>query len=173
MAAKHFIVSEADLEEFAKQAQAAGMTTLVTLYGFSVDSEGAEAIGRGLADFMQQFQGWMEDRKIGKGVVLPADTDAAVTETVRKIAVDTLYAAREDNRVMDQAAILVAAAVLSRLEVQDQVIGFLRGRAATLRSEAALYSDQRERAGLLTKRAEALATAADRLQAISDEEAAP
>lgn len=171
VAERQFIISEADLEDFAKQAQAAAMTTLVTLYGFSVDSEGAEAIGQGLADFIQQYQGWMGDRVIGKGVELLPDAEAAVTEAVRKIAVDTLYAAREDNRVMDQAAILVAANVLTRLEVQDQVIGFLRGRAATLRSEAALYSDQKERAGLLGKRAEALAVAADRLQAISDEEA--
>jgi hypothetical protein len=172
VAARQFIISEADLEDFAKQVQAATATTIVTLHhGFTIDGEDAEALGQGLADFFQQYQGWMGDRVIGKGVELLPDADAAVTEAVKKIAVDTLYAAREDNRVMDQAAILVAANVLTRLEVEDQVIGYLRGRAATLRSEAALFADQEERAGLLTKRAEALAVAADQLQAISNEEA--
>lgn len=171
VAARQFIISEADLEDFAKQVQAATMTTLVTLYGFSVDSEGGEALGQGLADFFQQYQGWMGDRVIGKGVELLPDADAAVTEAVKKIAVDTLYAAREDNRVMDQAAILVAANVLTRLEVEDQVIGYLRGRAATLDSEAALFADQKARAEVLTERASALREAAARLQLIADEEA--
>lgn len=109
---RHFIISEADLEDFAKQVQAATMTTLVTLYSFSVDSEGAKALGQGLADFMQQYQGWREDRVIGKGVELLPDAEEMLTPAVRKVAVDTLYAAREDHKVMDQAAILVAANVL-------------------------------------------------------------
>lgn len=170
MATKYLMVSEADLEDFAKQAQAAGMTTLVTLKGFSIDAEDAESVGQGLADFIQQHQGWIEERRLGKGVELLPDVAAVVTEEVQKIAVDTLYAAREDNKVMDQAAILVAAHVLTRLEVRNQVIGYLRGLSASLRSEAALYSDQKERAELLTDRAEALRDAADSLEAIDREE---
>jgi hypothetical protein len=172
VAARQFIISEADLEDFAKQVQAATATTIVTLHhGFTIDGEDAEALGQGLADFFQQYQGWMGDRVIGKGVELLSDADAAVTEEVKKIAVDTLYAAREDNRVMDQAAILVAANVLTRLEVEDQVIGYLRGRADTLDSEAALFADRKARAEVLTERASALREAAARLQLIADEEA--
>lgn len=169
--ARHFIISEADLEDFAKQVQAATCTTLLTLHsGFTIDGPDAEALGQGLADFMQQYQGWMGDRVIGKGVDLLPDAEAVLTPEVRKIAVDTLYAAREDNKVMDQAAILVAAHVLSRMEVQDQVIGFLKGRASTLDSEAALFADQEVRAEMLRERAKALREAAARLQLIADEE---
>lgn len=169
---RHFIISEADLEDFAKLAYAAGVRRAGdVLLAVPLSGDGVEyALDQGVADFIQQHQGWMGDRTIGKGLELPPDAESVLTEEVRKIAVDTLYAAREQRKVMDQAALLVAANVLSRLEVHHQVIGYLRGRAATLRSEAALWSDQEERTAVLTERAEALIAAADHLQAISDEE---
>lgn len=119
--ARFYIVSEEDLKEFATNASAATMTTLVTLYNLSVDSEGAESIGQGLGDFHQQMSGWLEDRTIGKGVELDPEAEKHLTPELRKIAVDTLYAAREDNKVMDQAAILVAAAVLQGADLTEAI----------------------------------------------------
>lgn len=37
----------------------------------------------------------------------------ALADGIRKVAVDTLYQAREDGKVMDEAAVLVAEAVLA------------------------------------------------------------
>jgi hypothetical protein len=118
---RHFIISEADLREFVSQCSAATMTTLVTLYGFSVDSEGAEAIGQSQGDFFQQMAGWMNDREIGKGVELLPDADALLPPALRKVAVDSLYAAREDNKVMDQAAIIVAINVLRGADLAEVI----------------------------------------------------
>lgn len=64
---RFFILSERDLTDFAKQTQAVTLTTLVTFYGFSLEADGAEALGQGLSDFLQQQRGWMDEREIGKG----------------------------------------------------------------------------------------------------------
>lgn len=124
MADQFFILSEADLEDFAKQVQKATLTTVATALSAAppVDSE-EEA--QALADFLQQHQGWMEERRIGKGVELLPDAEEMLTPALRKIAVDTLYAAREDNKVMDQAAVLVAANVV-RLVHDADLVGSIR-----------------------------------------------
>lgn len=87
MATRHLILSEDDLGEFARM----------------------------VAEGTDPGDSWVEERVIGRGVDLDPEAEKALTPEVRKIAVDTLYAAREANKVMDQDAILVAAAVLTEV----------------------------------------------------------
>lgn len=93
-----YILSEEDLRVFAGTAFAEAPTG-------GPEDAALDALIQGQAE-------WLEERRLGKGMELPPDAEELVSADVRKVAVDTLYAAREDNRVMDQAAVLVAANVL-------------------------------------------------------------